>query len=241
MYRVTDDIDAEKEIRALQVLWDNLPNYLNGEYNAIVMADTSGSMTCNDYRPLSTAIGLAIYFAERNTGAFHNLFMQFSSNAYVIDLDGINNLPEKVRKVKSCEWGTSTNLDAAFNRILDIALYNDVPNDKMPKALIVVSDMEINSCTSQWGRETYSSTVERKFKAAGYDVPTLIFWNVNSRKNTFLADTYNTNTILVSGQSTAVFKTLMGSIGMTSEEYMLSVINSDRYQKITMDIFNGVE
>lgn len=50
--------------------WNQLPNYVEEGTNAIVMADVSGSMTG---RPMATSIGLAIYFAERNKGAYHNL------------------------------------------------------------------------------------------------------------------------------------------------------------------------
>ena len=67
---------TETEENLLQAQWDQLPNYVEEGTNAIVIADTSGSMFG---RPMDTAVGLAIYFAQRNTGAYHNLFMNFSS------------------------------------------------------------------------------------------------------------------------------------------------------------------
>ncbi len=40
----------------------------------------------------------------------------------------------------------NTNLQAAFERVLETAMDHDVPPEEMPKALIVVSDMEIDRC-----------------------------------------------------------------------------------------------
>ena len=51
--------------RVLEQQWKNLPNYIEGKHNILVMADTSYSMTADGGRPIATAIGLAIYFAER--------------------------------------------------------------------------------------------------------------------------------------------------------------------------------
>ena len=65
---------GEKAVRYSKQ-WKALPDYVEKGTNALVMADVSGSMRG---RPMATSIGLAIYFAERNIGAYHNLFMTFS-------------------------------------------------------------------------------------------------------------------------------------------------------------------
>ena len=68
----------------LEAMWNGLKDWINGEVcNTIVIADTSGSMRG---RPMATSIGLGIYFAERNTGPFHNKFMTFSSEPSWINL-----------------------------------------------------------------------------------------------------------------------------------------------------------
>ena len=66
---LNDDMTVEAQ-------WRQLPNYIDGENNVLVMADTSGSMYG---RPIFSAVGLAIYFAERNKGVFHNLWINFSN------------------------------------------------------------------------------------------------------------------------------------------------------------------
>lgn len=223
---------------SLEAQWRQLPDYVEKGTNAIVMADVSGSMTCSGGRPLDTSIGLAMYFAERNQGAYHNLFMTFSSNPTVVSLKG-ETLAQKVRFLERADWGGSTNLRAAFEKVLDIALKNNVPQDEMVKSIIVISDMEIDSATSSWGarKDNWSFYKEMKhlYKKNGYEIPNVVFWNVNSRHDVFHADKDRQGVQLCSGQSATTFKQLMKCIGMTPVEMMLSVINSERYADITVD------
>ena len=212
----------------LEAQWKQLPNYVDEGTNAIVMADVSGSM---DGRPLATSIGLAIYFAERNAGAYHNLFMTFSSNPTIVTLKG-ETLHQKIHNVKKADWGMSTNLKAAFDKVLDIALKGNVPQEEMPKSIIVISDMEIDNCGDRdW---SFYDKMSEKFKKHGYQIPNIIFWNVDSRNNVFHADSTRKGVQLCSGQSIATFEQLMGCIDLTPIEFMEKVINSERYDCITI-------
>ena len=211
--------------------WRQLPNYVEPGTNAIVVADVSGSMFVNNRGPISSSIGLAIYFAERNIGAYRNLFMTFSSNPTVVRLQG-ETLAQKVRFMEGADWGGSTDLEAAFERVLEIALYNQVPPEQMVKSIIVISDMEIDVCISNhWD---FYSHVKAKFESAGYKIPNVVFWNVNSRHDVFHADSNRPGVQICSGQSASTFKTLVNSIGMTPREMVISVISSERYDAVTI-------
>ena len=69
-----------KEDDVLEAQWRQLPDYVEAGTNALVIADTSGSMYG---RPMATSVGLAVYFAERNTGPYHNMFMSFSGTSRI--------------------------------------------------------------------------------------------------------------------------------------------------------------
>lgn len=217
-----------EEDETIEALWKNLPNYVEPGTNAVVIADTSGSMSG---RPMYSAIGLAIYFAERNIGAYHNLWMNFSSNPSWQILKG-ESLCQKLNRMDMTNWEMSTNLHAAFQLVLDTAIKNNVSQDEMPKSIIVISDMEIDECgDKEWA---FYDKMKTEFASNGYDIPQIIFWNVNSRNNVFHADSKRKGVILCSGQSTTTFKTLMNTVGMTPVEYMMSVLNSDRYHAVTI-------
>lgn len=215
----------------VEAQWKALPNYVEPGTNAIVIADTSGSMMCSNGRPLYSALGLAIYFAERNTGAYHNLFMSFSSKSTVHSLKG-ETLVQKLSSINMDDWGGNTNLRRAFENVLNIAEKNHIPASEMVKSIIVVSDMEIDWCSDDdW---TFYDMMKAEYAEAGYEIPNVVFWNVNSRHDVYHADSTRKGVQLVSGQSASTFAQLVGSIGFTPIEMMLKVLNSGRYDLVTV-------
>lgn len=211
----------------LEAQWKQLPDYIEKGSNAIVIADTSGSM---HGRPINSAIGLAIYFAERNTGAYHNLWMSFSGMSTIHKLKG-DTLQQKINSIDFSDWENDTNIEAAFDGILDIAVKKNVPADEMPKALVIVSDMEFNQCAYGF---MYDS-MAKKFAGHGYELPNVVFWNVDSRKDTYHIRSGQKGVQLISGSSTSAFKNLMDCVGMTPVEAMVKIINCDRYAPITIE------
>lgn len=210
----------------VEAQWRQLPNYVEPGTNALVIADTSGSMYG---RPMNTALGLAIYFAERNHGAYHNMWMTFSEHPKIQILKG-NTLAQKIRNLNMNGWNGNTNLKAAFNLVLNIAEENHVPQEDMPKSLIVISDMEIDVCGDRdW---TFYDNMAHKFRKHGYEIPNVIFWNVDSRHDTFHSDASRKGVQLCSWQSTTVFKQVMQCVGMTPVEAMEHIINAERYSCI---------
>ena len=229
-YDIVEKILYQNEYSdVLEAQWQQLPNYVEAGTNAIVMADVSGSMTWSGGRPLATSVGLAIYFAERNTGAYHNLFMTFSGNPHVVILKG-ETLSQKVTYVSNVDWGQNTDLEAAFDKVLHIAVTNHTPKSEMPKSIIVISDMEIDNCGNrEW---TFYDQMAHKYASYGYEIPNVVFWNVNSRNDVFHADKNRKCVQLCSGQSVATFKQLMSCINCTPVEMMHRVIDSERYDCI---------
>lgn len=218
-----------EENPVVEAQWKALPNYVKEGTNVLVIADTSGSMWG---RPIYSSVGLAIYFAERNTGEFHNMWMSFNSNSTIHCLKG-ETLAQKISSLDYNDWGSSTNLKGAFEHVLEIGVKNHVAPDDMPKSLIVISDMEIDYCGDRsW---TFYDQMKDLYANNGYTIPNIVFWNVNSRHDVFHADKNRRGVQLCSGQSVTVFKQLLESIGLNPVEMMMKVVNSERYDLITID------
>lgn len=219
---------STKEDAVVEAQWKALPNYVNEGLNIIAMADVSGSM-CG--RPMASSIGLAIYLAQHNIGAYHNQYMTFTDNPHFINLREGCSLLEAVQKTASAGVGYSTNLMKAMNEILRVAIANGVPNSEMPKAMLVLSDNEIDQYYRPNVNWDFMDTLEAKFRAVGYECPKLILWNINARNDTFLSS--REDVVLVSGQSASTFKNLVRALnGMTAYEYMVSILNGKAYEKI---------
>ena len=226
-YDVLEQALRGKNSDAVQTLWDNLPNYVEPGSNVLIMADTSGSMSG---RPMNIAVSLAIYFAERNIGPYHNLWMSFSYNPKFHELKG-NTLYQKIKNLDKSDWEMNTDLNKALRKILDVAVKNHVSNNEMPKSLVIISDMEIDC--AMHNKFLYDEITE-DFNREGYTVPNIIFWNVESRHNTYLVNSSTNGVQLVSGASASIFKQLMNMIDKTPIECMEMFLNNPRYDCITV-------
>lgn len=220
---------SEKEMEVLEAQWRSLPDYA-GDKNILVMADVSGSM---DGRPMASSIGLAMYFAERNKGAFHNLFMTFSENPKIESVTG-NSLLSKVRNLYKAGWGFNTNLEGAFDEILNLAIQTNATQEEMPESLVIVTDMEFDEARSGGDNLTFLEAMEKKYRKNGYQLPNIVFWNVRSAQNICHAEANHPNIQLVSGHSVNTFKSLIQCLNMTPVEAMLKTIETSRYAPIAI-------
>jgi hypothetical protein len=224
-YNVIETMYGNRDVAEAQ--WKALPNYVDGDNNFLIMADVSGSMMG---RPMATSVGLAIYFAERNHGAFANKFMTFTDIPKIVDVTG-NDLFDKYCSVTD-HVGYNTNLEAAFDAILSTAVRTKCPQADLPKALVIISDLEIDYWNG--GSLTFTEEMRKRFADAGYEMPKLVYWNVDSRKDTFLASKNDPNAILVSGQSASTFKNLIKGIDLSAFEIMVQTLNDPRYDCVVV-------
>ena len=212
----------------LEQQWKALPDYIEGENNFLIMADVSGSMWG---RPMATSIGLALYFAQRNKGPFANRFMTFSARPELVDIKG-ETLLDRIRYIQNADWEMNTDLEAAFELVLNTAVKYKTAKKDMPSSIVIITDMEFDRCVM--GDWLFYDQMKARFEANGYNIPNIVFWNVNSRKNTYHASFDRKGVQLASGQSPAVFDSLIKGQGLTPYEYMLTVLNSERYEKISV-------
>lgn len=225
----------ETAIKALDLQWKNQPDWLaENPHKGLVLADCSGSMTSNNMLPLAVSVSLAIYFAERNTGAFQNAFMTFSSNCQLQRLVG-SNLKEKAHNLDKEGWCGSTNLQSAFDAILNTAVANKVEEKDMPSVLYIVSDMEFNAACGTYGQPaTNFDAAKQKYAKAGYKFPRIVFWNVNARNDQFPITEDENGVCLVSGCSPSILKSVLSGKEFNPMAILDETIGQERYNRITL-------
>jgi len=216
-----------QDVQLFEGQWENLPNFIGEKSeNSLVMADVSGSMTGT---PLNVSIALAMYIAERNKGAYKDHFMTFSSRPELVKIQG-SNIVEKVNNISRANWAMSTDIEEALQTILDVAVKNSLSNDEVIKKLYIISDMQFNSCVYGAEKNIFKN-MESRFNNYGYDLPNIVFWNVNARGNSPM--TMNEVGVqLVSGFSPSILTQLLNADGKTPYELMLDVILSERYKEV---------
>lgn len=208
------------------VVWNNLPDFTN-DVNALVLADVSGSMSG---RPMSISVSLALYFAERNKGAFNGYYMTFTDTPRLVKVQN-GTIAQKMSFIEGHNVGYNTNLAKAFDAILEAAVNDKVSQEELPKVLYIISDMEFDDQMSG-NKETNFETAKRKFNEAGYELPHVVFWNVNARNMQSPATKFDDKVTLISGSSQSTFKYAVA--GKTPLESMYDILNSERYATIVV-------
>jgi hypothetical protein len=211
----------------IELQWKNLPNYVS-PFNGLVVADVSGSMSG---RPIEVSISLALYIAERNEGHFKNRFFTFSNRPILQTIVG-NTLCDRVSNLRRAHWDMNTNIQALFDTLLNVAVKNELPQSELPERLFIVSDMQFDmACTNN--SNTNFEFAKKKFEKHGYNLPQLIFWNVNARNSSDCPVTiHDTGTALVSGCSPSILKSVLENKIITPLDVMNSAIESERYDVI---------
>lgn len=220
---------SQEERRAMDVTWNGLEDFTNGE-NALVVVDGSGSMYWGgNPLPAAVAQSLAIYFAERNAGTFRGHFITFSHSPKLVQIKGLD-IYEKVQYCRKFNECANTNIQKVFELILKAAVKNKVSQSQMPSTLYIISDMEFDCCAED-AELTNFEYAKKIFAEKGYQLPKVVFWNVQSR-NTQQPVTMNEQGVaLVSGCSPRIFS-MVTSGNLSPMSYMLDVLSAERYAKI---------
>ena len=226
--------------------WDNLTDYFNGcSFNALCVCDTSGSMTGwygNDVAPIDVAISLSLYCAERAAGPFAGHYISFASRPQLIRTDGVD-FVDKVHRIYKTNLIDNTNIEAVFDLLLTTALKNKTKQEDLPQNILIISDMEFDDAVNDyWNRNRISTAynknnvetillegIAQKWASYGYEMPHLVFWNVEARQNN-IPMLGNGRISYVSGFSPSIFQTLLS--GKTGYELMMEALNADRYDAV---------
>lgn len=228
---VGDSAPSDDGRRAADVTWNALEDFTRGG-NAIAVIDGSGSMYWSGQQPLpaSVALSLGIYFAERNVGMFKNHFITFSMTPRLVEIKG-NDIYEKVRYCESFNEVANTNIQKVFELILEAAIRHNVPQEELPSTLYIISDMEFDRCAA--GADATNFEYAKKlFEEHGYALPQVVFWNVSSRNQQQPVKMNEQGVCLVSGCTARTFSIVMSG-KLTPYAYMIEVLESERYAKIS--------
>jgi len=218
--------------------WDSLPNYLeNNNEQFLPVVDVSGSMECPagnnaNITCMDVAISLGLYISERNEGAFKDTFMTFSTSPQLQVLKG--SLSERYRQLESADWAMSTNLEKVFTQILTSAVRNNVPESEMPTMVLILSDMEFNQGTRNGWNKTAQEIIESQYAEAGYKMPKIVYWNIQSRNNNFPVQFNKEGVGLVSGFSPSLLTSVLSGKDLTPYSMMMEVISSERHAAVTV-------
>ncbi len=215
---------------SIEAAWKNLEDFTNGE-NALAVVDGSGSMySCyGSVAPITVAMSLGIYFAERNKGMFANHFITFSENPQLVEIKG-ESLLDKVNYCKTFNEVANTNVQKVFELILNAAVKNNLPQSELPSTLYFITDMEFDCCAEDADLTNFEYA-KKIFEENGYELPRVVFWNVESRNMHQPVKQNEQGVALVSGCTPAIFS-MVADGTLSPYKVMMDIIGSERYKII---------
>lgn len=222
----------------LEALWRNLPDVVPAELSFIPVCDLSGSM---DGIPMAVSIALGIYLSQRNSSIFKNGFITFSRTPEFIQLTG-ETLLDNLNIIRKTNIAENTDLERTFDLILEASVRSKLSPEELPQNIIIISDMQFDRCVGKGGSlehvaEVFNNTalemIDRKYTAAGYKRPGIIFWNV--RTSTGVGAKSNEMGVgLVSGYSPNLLKSVL-TTDYNPLSQVEAVLNNGRY-----DVVNSI-
>jgi Domain of unknown function (DUF2828) len=226
---------AHGDVDTALLQWQALPNYLGDDF-ILPMVDVSGSMTCavGGQRGVATtcldvACGLGLYLADKQQGAFRDMFLTFSGHSHIQLLTG--DLSSKLRQMQTSDWGMNTNLENAYKEILQVAVTQSVPQSEMPRYLLILSDMEFDLAVNGANVGAFDMARDR-FAQAGYELPKIVFWNLNARQGNVPVQQHQSGAALVSGFSPSIMESILKCETFTPWTIMMQAIGNSRYDAV---------
>jgi hypothetical protein len=130
-------------------------------------------------------------------------------------------------------WGGSTNLEGVFRLVLDKCVENKLYPEMVPKRMFIISDMQFNTATDHCGTSvTNMEKIESLYRDSGYVRPQIVFWNVNGSTSDFPCTTDSNGTVMISGFSPVILKSVMNSKECSSVSVMRHTLSDQRYCQI---------
>lgn len=216
--------NSKDKILAAEAMWKQLPDFIsNKDINMMVVADTSGSMSGT---PILVSISLAMYISERNEGLFKNAYFTFSDKPALVYTKGT--LSERLRQMPKIH-PANTNLEATFKLLLNTAAKNKLKAKDLPTHLLIISDMEFDQACRKPNATLYKN-IKALYKDAGYTMPNIIFWNVNSKQSNVPVRFNQDGVGLVSGFSPAVMKAVLSG-DINPVDIMLRAVDTEKYKQ----------
>lgn len=212
--------------------WKALPNYMEGTDERILpLIDVSYSMNkptgITGMDAMHVAVSLGMYLSERAPGVFKDHFMTFDTRPKMMHVTG--SLSQRYAATLKTPWGGDTNIQNAFETLLESAKRHKVPAEEMPTMIVILSDMEFN-CSWVAGRSASAfEMIEHTYEEAGYGRPKLVFWNLDGRVGNSPVTIGTGGTCMVSGASPSILTSVLGAKDFNPNAIMLDAVMKDRY------------
>lgn len=226
-------LNGGKYDETIEAQWKALVSEAREKYaaagqSALSIVDVSGSMSGT---PMNVAIALGLLLSEIASGPFAGKILTFSEVPTFFYVNLKDSLRDKVQALQVMDWNMTTNLQKAFDLILNAAIMFSVPAAQMPRTLYIFSDMQFDLACPDNHRTNFQA-IEQKYRIAGYERPNIVFWNLRGDTVDFPIEKDVPQTALVSGFSQSILSIFMDGKVVSPYAAMRVALDNPRYARI---------
>ncbi|WP_332856870.1 DUF2828 family protein [Clostridium paraputrificum] len=185
-------------------------------------------------------VGTILYFLRENRGRYkkHIITMKPKPNFKKIDMDNIKDKIEEIVKSSVCN---EINVEAALDLILFAAIKHGINEEHIPKRLLFVIDpgCKISMLSRGNNKETpyfinaeEFERIKEKWNCANLNIPHLIFWNIDKRRESSTIIKYSDNFTYAFGYSNEVFISLLNDESNSTQDLLNKVLEDNRYKAV---------
>ncbi|XP_024314655.1 uncharacterized protein LOC100845687 [Brachypodium distachyon] len=197
--------------------------------NCIAMCALSSSV---EKPPASAAIALGLLISELSQEPWKGRVITFDATHQLHKVVGAS-LVDKLRPLAAVRAQKGANLQAVFNKILNVAVAGGLSKDMMVKRVFVLSDMEFDGWTGGEAWVSEHDAIRSKFEAEGFAVPEVVFWNVGTSKASVPVVAAQKGVALVSGYSKNLVRLFLEADGvLTPSAIMADAISGQEYDAL---------
>ncbi|KAF7059931.1 hypothetical protein CFC21_066769 [Triticum aestivum] len=215
-----------------ELQWRHMVSSLASEgrlSNCIAMCALSSSV---EKPPAAAAIALGLLISELSKDPWKGRVITFDATHQLHKVRGAS-LVEKLRTLAAVRAQKGANLQAVFNKILNVAVAGALSKDMMVKRVFVLSDMEFDGWVGGEAWVSEHAAIKKKFAAEGFAVPEVVFWNVGTSKASVPVVAAQAGVALVSGYSKNLVRLFLEADGvLTPSAIMADAISGPEYDAL---------
>uniref|UniRef100_A0ACD5XDV9 Uncharacterized protein n=1 Tax=Avena sativa TaxID=4498 RepID=A0ACD5XDV9_AVESA len=213
-----------------ELQWRHMVSNLASEgrlTNCIAMGALSSSA---EKPPAAAAIALGLLVSELSQEPWKGRVITFDTATHQLHKVRGASLLEKLRPLAAVRAQKGANLQAVFNKILNVAVAGKLDKEMMVKRVFVLSDMEFDGWVGGEAWVSQHQAIKNKFEAEGFAVPEVVFWNVGTAKASVPVVAAQAGVALVSGYSKNLVRLFLEADGvLTPSAIMADAISGPEY------------
>uniref|UniRef100_A0A8I6XEM3 Uncharacterized protein n=1 Tax=Hordeum vulgare subsp. vulgare TaxID=112509 RepID=A0A8I6XEM3_HORVV len=160
------------------------------------------------------AIALGLLISELSQEPWKGRVITFDAAAHQLHKVRGASLVDKLRPLAAVTPRRGANLQAVFNKILNVAVAGALAKDQMVRRVFVVSDMEFDGWTGGEAWVSEHEAIRKRFAAEGFAAPEVVFWNVGTSKAASPVVAAQAGVALVSGYSKNLVRLFLEADGV---------------------------